>query len=59
MTGISTFSQLGMFSELNNLVNITNDNDFASICGITLPELKGNFEYGIRKFAETEGCTFD
>jgi hypothetical protein len=59
MTGISTFSQLGMFSELNNLRNITNDNEYATLCGITLPELKDNFEYGIRKFAETEGCTFD
>jgi hypothetical protein len=57
MTGISTFSQLGMFSELNNLRNITNDNEYASICGITLPELKENFGYGIRKFAEKEGCT--
>jgi hypothetical protein len=57
MTGISTFSQLGMFSELNNLVNITDDNEYASICGITLPELEDNFEYGIRKFAESEGCT--
>jgi hypothetical protein len=59
MTGISTFSQLGMFSELNNLVNITDDNEYASLCGITIPELKNNFEYGIRKFAEKEGCTFD
>jgi hypothetical protein len=59
MTGISTFSQLGMFSELNNLRNITNDNEYASLCGITLPELKGNFEYGIRKFAEQEGYSFD
>jgi hypothetical protein len=57
LTGISTFSQLGMFSELNNLRNITNDNEFASICGITLPELKDNFGYGIRKFAEAEDCT--
>jgi hypothetical protein len=57
MTGISTFSQLGMFSELNNLRNITNDNEYASICGITLPELKENFQYGIRKFAEQENCT--
>jgi hypothetical protein len=57
MTGISTFSQLGMFSELNNLVNITDDNEYASLCGITLPELKDNFRYGIRKFAEKEGCT--
>jgi hypothetical protein len=57
MTGISTFSQLGMFSELNNLKNITNDDNYASICGITLPELKENFQYGIRKFADKESCT--
>jgi hypothetical protein len=57
MTGISTFSQLGMFSELNNLRNITNDDKYASICGITLPELTDNFDYGIRKFAEKEECT--
>jgi hypothetical protein len=57
LTGISTFSQLGMFSELNNLVNITDDNEFASICGITLPELRDNFDYGIRKFAEKEKCS--
>jgi hypothetical protein len=57
LTGISTFSQLGMFSELNNLKNITNDNEFASICGITLPELEEIFVYGIHKFAEKEGCT--
>jgi hypothetical protein len=48
-----------MFSELNNLKNITNDNEFASICGITLPELEENFSYGIRKFAEQEDCTFE
>jgi hypothetical protein len=59
MTGISTFSQLGMFSELNNLKNITNEDAYASLCGITLQELEDNFEYGIRKFAETEGCTFE
>jgi hypothetical protein len=57
MTGISTFSQLGMFSELNNLKNITNEDAYASLCGITLQELKDNFGYGIRKFAEKEGCT--
>jgi hypothetical protein len=57
LTGISTFSQLGMFSELNNLKNITNEDAYASLCGITMQELKDNFEYGIRKFAEKEGCT--
>jgi hypothetical protein len=57
MTGISTFSQLGMFSELNNLKNITDVDDYSSLCGITLQELKDNFQYGIRKFAEHEKCS--
>jgi hypothetical protein len=59
LTGISTFSQLGMFSELNNLVNITDMNDYATLCGITLPELKDNFQYGIRQLAAESGCTPD
>jgi hypothetical protein len=59
LTGISTFSQLGMFSELNNLVNITNINDYATLCGITLPELKDNFQYGIRQLATECHCTAD
>jgi hypothetical protein len=59
LTGISTFSQLGMFSELNNLVNITSLNDYAAICGITLPELKENFQYGIRQLAAEYECSTD
>jgi hypothetical protein len=57
LTGISTFSQLGMFSELNNLKNITDRDDYAAICGITLQELKDNFQYGIHQFAQQEECT--
>jgi hypothetical protein len=59
LTGISTFSQLGMFSELNNLKNITERDDYAAICGITLQELKDNFQYGIQKLAQKEHCSLD
>jgi hypothetical protein len=59
LTGISTFSQLGMFSELNNLKNITERDDYAAICGITLQELKSNFQYGIHKLAQKEHCSPD
>jgi hypothetical protein len=59
LTGISTFSQLGMFSELNNLKNISDIRDYSAICGITLRELKENFQYGIREFSEQLGCTYD
>jgi hypothetical protein len=59
LTGISTFSQLGMFSELNNLLDITNLDEYASICGITAQELTDNFQQGIHKMAQKWGCTAD
>jgi hypothetical protein len=57
LTGISTFSQLGMFSELNNLTDITDMDEYAALCGITPKELTDNFQYGIQRLAETKRCT--
>jgi hypothetical protein len=57
ITGVSTFSQMGIFSELNNLNKITNDDKYAAICGITEQELKDNFKQGIKHLAEEEECT--
>lgn len=39
ITGITKFSQLSIFSELNNLDNITLDSEYAAICGISKEEL--------------------
>jgi hypothetical protein len=57
LTGVSTFSQMGIFSELNNLDVITNSNDYAAICGITEQELRDNFMPGIEKMAQTRQWT--
>jgi hypothetical protein len=57
LTGISTFSQLSIFSELNNLKIITQNPDYASICGITEQELRDNFRYGIEKLAAKNNCS--
>jgi hypothetical protein len=57
ITGVSTFSQMGIFSELNNLDVITNSNDYAAICGITEQELRDNFSRGIEKMAQTRQWT--
>ena len=38
-TGITKFSQLSIFSELNNITNISMDEPYAGICGITKEEL--------------------
>ena len=38
LTGITKFSQLSIFSELNNIKNYSLDDEFATICGFTQPE---------------------
>ena len=39
LTGITKFSQLSIFSELNNIKNVSMDEEYAGICGITEEEL--------------------
>ena len=39
LTGITKFSQLSIFSELNNITNVSMDEPYAGICGITKEEL--------------------
>ena len=39
LTGITKFSQLSIFSELNNIKNISMDEPYAAICGITEEEM--------------------
>lgn len=51
LTGVSRFSKLSVFSDLNNLKDISFDDEFSDICGITEKELKVNFEEGIKKIS--------
>ena len=44
MTGITKFSQLSIFSELNNIKNVSMDEPYAGICGITKDELLTQIE---------------
>jgi hypothetical protein len=57
ITGISMFSQLSIFSELNNLTIISMNSEYATICGITEQELRNHFQYGIAQMATKQGCT--
>ncbi|MDE6523298.1 MAG: ATP-binding protein [Muribaculaceae bacterium] len=52
LTGVSRFSKLSVFSDLNNLKDITFADNFADICGITEKELLDNFHTGIERLAE-------
>ena len=52
MTGITKFSQLSIFSELNNIKNVSMDEPYAGICGITKEELLTQMSDDIDVLAE-------
>ena len=57
LTGITKFSQLSIFSELNNITNISMDDDYAGICGITKEELLTQMSEDIDMLAKAQGIT--
>ena len=59
ITGITKFTQISLFSVLNNLSNISFEPEFAAICGITKEEVLCDFKPEINKLAEYEDWTFD
>ena len=59
ITGITKFTQISLFSVLNNLSNISFEPGYAAICGITKEEVLRDFKPEINKLAEYEGWTFD
>ena len=52
LTGITKFSQLSIFSELNNIENISMDANYAAICGITEEEMRTQMDADIALFAD-------
>ncbi len=59
ITGISKFSQLSIFSELNNLQNISMRDDFSALCGITEQELLTDLKPDIERMAEANNEIFE
>ena len=52
LTGVTKFSQVSVWSDLNNLEDISLDNDYSGVCGITEDELKNCFKSEIRRLAD-------
>ena len=57
LTGITKFSQLSIFSELNNITNISMDEAYAGICGITKEELLTQMSDDIDRLAAKMSIT--
>jgi Predicted AAA-ATPase/PD-(D/E)XK nuclease superfamily len=54
ITGVSKFSRVSIFSDLNNLQDITIDYRFGGICGITQNELENNFSEELKSYDKEE-----
>lgn len=57
LTGVTKFGKVSVFSDLNNLTDISMDHRYISICGMTEKELLTNFKEGISELAEANGDT--
>lgn len=57
ITGINKFAQLSIFSELNNLKNISMLPEFSAVCGISQSELERVFPEQIVALAKAEGVS--
>jgi hypothetical protein len=59
LTGITKFSRVSIFSQLNQLQDISMDEKYAGVCGISQPELIGNFEPEIQTLAEKQKMSYN
>ena len=59
MTGVSKFTKLSVFSALNNLMDVSQDDEYATMFGYTEDELSANFEEHLREHARIMGKSYD
>ena len=55
LTGVTKFGKVSVFSDLNNLTDISMDHRYINICGTTEEELKSYFKEGISELASANG----
>lgn len=59
LTGVTKFGKISVFSDLNNLNDISMDNRYVSLCGITESEIHRYMEEGLHELAEAQGMDCD
>ena len=57
LTGVTKFGKVSVFSDLNNLMDISLDHRYAEVCGITEKELRACFDESVEALAGANGLT--
>ena len=58
LTGVTKFSKVSIFSDLNNLYDISFTSEYSTLCGITQEELERNFSVEIEQIAKEYGVSY-
>ena len=58
LTGVTKFSKISIFSDLNNLRDISMEEDYAGLCGMTQKELETNFQPDIQTLATRQNMDY-
>lgn len=59
LTGVTKFGKVSVFSDLNNLTDISMDESYDTLCGITEEEMHRYFEESIQKLAERYKISYE
>ena len=59
LTGVSRFGKLSIFSDLNNLQDISLSEKYSAICGMTIEEIRDDFDAGVRELAANNGMSVE
>lgn len=59
LTGVTKFGKVSVFSDLNNLDDLSMWNEYIDICGISEEEIHRNLEPELHEFAAAQGLTYD
>ena len=59
LTGVTKFGKVSVFSDLNNLEDISLNRNWASLCGITEEELHSGLKPAVEEMAESNGLTYE
>ena len=57
LTGVTKFGKVSVFSDLNNLTDLSFDKRYATVCGITEDELHSFFDESVKELANVNGFT--
>ena len=59
LTGVTKFGKVSVFSDLNNLEDLSMWNEYITLCGVSNQEIHENLEEELHEFAKVQNMTYD